>query len=225
MIYTIDDLMVFLKRFHHRWLEILGLETFGIDPKLIPADLPPGLATLYRELGALIGISKRTYQRSPFNAQDCLLPIDRLEKIDGFWKFSVENSGNWTCRCASDESDPPVYSDAEDTWNEPSKGFQIVRDSLNDFLITLCLQEATLSAEWSVEVPIGVTHEALFLSQTSPLWLHGSYVDPEITHDFFHIPGENVLVMSRGFEVIGFQDRSATKHFQPSVQFIKNNLL
>lgn len=224
MIYTIDDLVVFLKRFHHPWLEILGLETFGLDPKLIPADLPPGLSTLYREFGTLIGISKRTYQRSPFNTQDCLLPIDHLEKVDGFWKFSVENSGNWSCRCPPNETDPPVYSDAEDSWNDPSKGFQIVCDSLNAFLITLCLQEATFSAAWSVEIPIGVKPEELFLSEITPLRLNSPYVDPEITYDFFHIPHENVLVMSRGVEAIGFQDKSALQHFRQPVRSLKNNL-
>ena len=46
MIASIVDLVDFLKRFHRHWLEDPSLE-----PSLVQADLPDGLATIYRELG------------------------------------------------------------------------------------------------------------------------------------------------------------------------------
>jgi|SRR6516164_2490987 hypothetical protein len=41
--------VAFLRRFHRHWRDDPTL-----DPALIPADLPPPLATIYRELGALV---------------------------------------------------------------------------------------------------------------------------------------------------------------------------
>jgi hypothetical protein len=62
MITSIADLVSFLKRFHRHWLDDPSLA-----PALIPTDLPDGLATVYRELGALIEIAEN---RAPFASQD-----------------------------------------------------------------------------------------------------------------------------------------------------------
>lgn len=49
MIASIADLVAFLKRFHRHWLD-----DPRINPALIPADLPPPLGTIYRDLEALL---------------------------------------------------------------------------------------------------------------------------------------------------------------------------
>ena len=108
MIESIADLVAFLKRFHRHWLDDPSL-----DPTLIPSDLPDGLATIYRELGALVEIEQNP---SPFGTQDGLMPLSRLKRVDGMVEFAWENQGNWSARCVAGQSDPPVYSNAADVW-------------------------------------------------------------------------------------------------------------
>lgn len=59
-------------------------------------------------------------------------------------EFAWENQGNWSARCLAGQADSPVYTNAGDGGG--SSAFEVVRDSLNAFLITLCLQEAVMSA-------------------------------------------------------------------------------
>jgi hypothetical protein len=65
----IDHLILFLKHFHRD-----RLPDPSLDPALIPADLPPGLAMIYRELGALVAIRVHDHPSPPFGTQDRLLP-------------------------------------------------------------------------------------------------------------------------------------------------------
>src|SRR5262245_54437411 len=141
VIESIVDLVAFLKRFHRHWLDDPSL-----NPALIPADLPPGLATIYRELGALVEIEPGPENdwRAPFATQDVLLPVSRLKRVGDLAEFAWENQGNWSARCPVGRSDPPVYSNAADSWDAVRRGFVVVCASLNHFLTTLCLQEAVM---------------------------------------------------------------------------------
>jgi hypothetical protein len=130
---SIADLVAFLRQFHRHWLADPSL-----DPSPIPTDLPPGLATLYRELGALIAIGPGPDhdRRLPFAAQDALVSLSQLTRVDGMVEFAWENQGNWSARCPLGQLDPPVYSNAPRLWNLEQRGFVIVCPSLNHFLTT-----------------------------------------------------------------------------------------
>lgn len=202
MIRSIDDLVKFLKRFHRGWLDDPSL-----DPSLIPPDLPDGLATIYRELGALVEIEDDSRGRAPFASQDCLMPLSRLKRVDGMLVFSWENQGNWCCRCQPGEPDPPVYSNAADVWSEEQRGFVVVCNSLNHFLITLCLQEALYSCRNLVAVKGYPRPEDAITERVAPLWLSGWYVNAEPSHDFFVTSDHEVLVMNYAGVWIGSPSR------------------
>ena len=192
MIASIADLVVFLKRFHRHWLDDPSL-----DPAVIPADLPDGLATVYRELGALVEIEQGPGNgwRAPFATQDALMPVSLLERVDGMVEFAWENQGNWSARCPIGQSDPPVYSNAADVWETERRGFVVVCESLNPFLTTLCLQEAVMSCRNLAAVGTGDGPAATVVRELRPLWLRGRYVFGEPSHDFFVSPEGDVLVM------------------------------
>ncbi|HJT32212.1 MAG TPA: hypothetical protein VJ783_09225 [Pirellulales bacterium] len=202
MIRSIDDLVTFLKRFHRGWLDDPSLN----PSLLIPRDLPDGLATIYRELGALVEIED-SCGRAPFAAQDCLMPLSRLERVDGMLVFSWENQGNWSCRCQPGEPDPPVYSNAADAWNEEQRGFVVVCRSLSHFLMTLCLQEALYSSRNLVAVEGNPRPEQATTARLEPLWLGGWYVNAEPSHNFYVTSDQEVLVMNYAGVWIGSPSR------------------
>jgi hypothetical protein len=150
---------------------------------------------LYRELGALVALTpQRGQRRAPFATQDSLVPLDHLKRVQGMLEIAWENQGNWSCRCPLGPGDPPVYSNALDVWHEPGEGFQKVCDSLNHFLVTLSLQEAVFSAPILLAIeprPL----ETVFSAPIEPLWLAGWYVGGKPTHDFYAVPGQELLVM------------------------------
>lgn len=194
MISTIADLVTFLRRFHRHWLDEPAL-----DPALIPPDLPPPLAEIYRELGALIAIDPpepRGDGRTPFAAQDGLMPLSRLRRIDGMIEFAWENQGNWSARCRPGLPDPPVYSDAADIWESPPRGHVIACDSLAHFLLTLCLQEAVMSCRHLTALDTDRHPADVFTVRTEPVWLDGWLVNgDEDRRSFFVSPEHDVLVM------------------------------
>lgn len=187
MIRSIEDLTAFLKRYHRHWLK---------DPSLIgkelPGDLPDALATIYRELGALVEINQ---DRSPFAAQDMLYPLSRLERIEGMFEFACENQGNWTARFPIGDKDPPVFSNASDIWDSEQPGFIKVVDSLNHFLITLCLQEAVMGSRHLVAVTDGTPATRVLSVAVEPVWLDGYYVNGEPDHHVYMSADADVLVM------------------------------
>lgn len=192
MIASIADLVAFLKNFHRHWLA---------DPSLaadvIPNDLPAGLATIYRELGALIEIAPEpeNNRNAPFSTQDSLWPVSLLKRVDDMSEFACENQGNWTARCPVGQADPPVYSDAADVWNEPPRGFIVVCTSLNHFLTTLCLQEAVMGCRHLAALRTDRPLEQALTVPLEALWLNGCYVNGTPDHHFFVSPERDVLVM------------------------------
>jgi hypothetical protein len=201
MIESIDDLVAFLRQFHRGWLEVPAL-----DPSLVPPDVPEGLATIYRELGALVEIEDDR-SRAPFASQDCLMPLSRLKRVDGMLVFAWENQGNWSCCCQAGELDPPVYSNAADAWNEEQRGFVVVCKSLNHFLITLCLQEALYSCRNLVAVKGDPEPKDVITERLEPLWLGGRYVNAEPSHDFLVTSDHEVIVMNYAGVWVGSPSR------------------
>ncbi len=192
MITSIEDLVAFLKRFHRHWLADPRLDSW-----LIPSDLPPPLATIYRELGALVDIHQGPENdwRCPFHTQDSLTPLSRIKRVDGMIEFAWENQGNWSARCPTDLLDPPVYSDARDVWDTPASGFVVVCDSLAHFLTTLCLQEAVMGSPNLAVLHTDRRPEDVLSGQLTPLWLDGYLVNGEPDHHFYVSPDQDVLVM------------------------------
>jgi hypothetical protein len=192
VIASIADLVGFLKRFHYRWLDDPSL-----DPALIPADLPPGLAAIYRELGALVEIDQGPDNgwHAPFATQDALMPLSRLKRVDGMFEFAWENQGNWSARCPIGLPDPPVYSNAADSWDTVRRGFVVVCPSLNHFLTTLCLQEGVMGCRNLVALRTSQPPEQVLDIALRPLWLNGCYVGGEPDHHFFVSPDGDTLVM------------------------------
>jgi hypothetical protein len=206
MIANIHDLVAYLRAFHRPWSEEPGL-----DGALIPDDLPDGLALIYRELGSLVEMEPTPGEhRTPFAAQDALMPLSRLKRIDGMVEFAWENQGNWSCRCPLGRGDPPVCSNAADVWESERRGFQKVCDSLSHFLTTLCLQEAVMSAPCLLAVEDGPLEEVLAVP-CKPLWLDGYYVSGEPTHSFYEAPGREALVMDYAGVWLGSHNRDAVK--------------
>jgi hypothetical protein len=201
MIRGMSDLVSFLRHFHRGWLDAPGL-----DPATIPVDLPDGLSLLHRELGALVALEPGPGEsRSPFASQDTLLSLDRLARVDGMLEFARENQGNWSARCPLGPGDPPVYSNAPDVWQEPACGFQKVCDSLNHFLITLSLQEAVFSAPRLVSIRYAPV-EAVLSARVEPLWVGGWYVDLGPTHNFYVVPGADLILMDHDGLWVGTHD-------------------
>lgn len=193
MIKSIADLVAFLKWFHRHWLDEPSL-----DPGLVPADLPEGLATIYRELGSLVEVEEEADNdwRAPFAAQDILLPVSRLERVDGMVEFAWENQGNWSARCAVGRQNPPVYSNAADCWDTVQRGFVVVCESLNHFLTTLCLQEAVMACRNLAALHTELPPERALAVRLQPLWLDGYYVAGEPDHQFFLSLERDVLIMN-----------------------------
>jgi hypothetical protein len=168
MIKDVLELVNYLLAFHR------GLsDSPGLDAALLPDDLPDGLRLIYCELGALVEM--REPGPTPFAGQDGLMPLSWLKRIDGMIEFVVENQNIWTCRCPIGRGDPPVYSNAPDTLEFGGTGFQKVCDSLNHFLITLCLQEAVMSAPCLLALSADSPADVLNVLY-SPVWLGGYYV-------------------------------------------------
>jgi hypothetical protein len=193
VITSIADLVAFLRRFHRHWIDDPSLA-----PRRIPADLPPGLTTIYRELGALVEIEE---DRGPFAAQDALLPVSRLKRVNGMIEFACENQGNWSARCPVGRSDPPVFSNAADVWAIERRGFVVVCESLDHFLITLCLQEAVMGSQHLVALDADRPPHELLSIPLQPLWLDGRYVSGEPDHHYYGSFAGDVLVMESSDDV------------------------
>lgn len=200
-IVTVDDLVFYLRS----WL---GL---GSQPPSwrFGDGLPPGLATIYRELPEL-------FDDGHFGSQDSLCGPNRLRHADGMVTFAWENQGNWSCRFPYGEDDPPVYSDAADVWQSPARGFQKVCDSLNHFLVTMCLQEIVMSAPF-LAYPTG---RQPFPYPRRELWGDAYYVNREPDHHVFDVPLRNVLVLKNHGLLFGARSRSAMDKLEVSMTYL-----
>jgi hypothetical protein len=186
----IDHLILFLKHFHRD-----RLPDPSLDSALIPADLPPGLAMIYRELGALVAIGGNDHPRPPFGTQDRLLPLAELRYVEGAIEFAQENQHSWVARCPLGQPDPPVYSNPMEISSDATQGFVAVCESLNHFLVTLCLQEAVMSCA-NLAMDATDRHLTDFPIELQPLWLDGYSVFGEPSHSFYWSSEPELLVMN-----------------------------
>ena len=91
-----------------------------------------------------------------------------------------------------------MYSDAADAVGE-RKGFLVVCESLNHFLITLCLQGAVMgSYNLGTVWTNNILEKTLIEEKLEPLWLGGYYVFNEPSHNFYVSRNRDVLVMNYG---------------------------
>jgi len=210
MIQTFDDLIAFLHLFHKPWGDHLPSAN-------IPEDLPPPLYRMYSEFGSLIDMDG-TSARRPFATQDGLASTKHLKRIDDMYEFAWENQGNWSCRTPIGLDDPPVYSDSRDVWEDgPPKGFQLVCDSLEHFLTTLCLQEAVMGCPNLVALH-GNDVQRVFACGIKPLWLNGIYVDGDPSHQFYTCPGTGIIAMN-GSGWIGSHADDIATNLIPNTKF------
>lgn len=217
MIRTIVDLVAFLKHYHRDWLDDPSL-----DSAMIPADLPDGLAAIYRELGGLVELNftREGERQWPFASQDCLVALSQLKRVDGMIEFSWENQGNWSARCAAGSGDPPVYSDAQDVWDERQRGFIVVCESLNNFLTTLCLQEAVFASRNLISLRSNVPVDQVLTIPVQPLWLDGCYVYETPSHQFFASADREILIMDGAGAWIGSPTRAVADLVRPGINFM-----
>jgi uncharacterized protein (TIGR02996 family) len=187
----IEDLVYYLREFHKGWSDSPGL-----DPASLPADLPYGLALVYRELGAL---TQLTPGRNPLATQDTLAAPSRLVRSGGMVRFAWENQGNWVALAptTSENPDPLVYSDLRYYQRlDPPRPFTVLCDSLNCFLITLCLQEAVMSAPRSATIEAGYRHGKVLNAPCRTLWANDRLAsDYPMPRSFFDVPGQDLLIM------------------------------
>jgi hypothetical protein len=127
-----------LKTFLRVWHDDLQ-DWYGIAPeKLAATPLPDPLRRLYTFAGNCPG---ENFWCSPFAHQDYLLPFELLYQSEDRLHFAGENQGCWTCCTALEGDDPPVW------FREGNENWQLLEDTLAQFLVTLCLHksESTLS--------------------------------------------------------------------------------
>jgi hypothetical protein len=204
MIESIEDLIVFLKHFHRNLLEDPSL-----PPEMIPDDLPDGLAKIYRELGSLINLEQHPH---PFATQDTLITINSLKCVDGIITFCWENQAVWSACFPANQKDPPVYSDSGN-----GKDFIVVCESLDHFLITLCLQEAVFGSHnfASVNGADNILEIVVREAQFKPLWLDGKYVHSDYLYDFYVSEDRDILIMNNSW--IGSQTRLLVDVFDSNI--------
>jgi hypothetical protein len=213
---SFDDLISFLRHFHRGWMDDPSLEADEV-----PDDLPEPLGRLYREFGALIEIAqdRSNDHRPPFGAQDALCQIDRLKRFEGMVEFAWENQGNWAARAPLDAFDPPVYSNSVEEWEPPQSGFQIVCPLLTRFLTTFCLQEAVMSSRYLGALDWAPLEEKISC-ELAPLWLRGPYVGDVPLHDFYHVPGHDIIVMDHHIDLwIGSTNENPAWIVRPGESF------
>ena len=188
MIQSLDDLILFLRGYHRY--------DAPADSSLIPPEFPPQLDTFYSELSGLIEAppSPGHRQRTPFSSQDSIHRMEDIRYAEEMVEFSSENQGNWTCRCPFFEDDPPVYSNAEETWGD-RPGFQIVCESLTHFLTTLALQETVMGSSNLIAIHENEAAEK-YISDLPPLWLDGIYVFGEPSHQFYWLEELKMIAMN-----------------------------
>jgi hypothetical protein len=175
MISNIPDLISFLLHYHRH----LGVPP-ELDPSMIPAGLPPGLALLYEKLGGWIELRDK-WGRGPFSTQDKLARLSDLDLNEPLVLLAWENQGVWGACFELGTEEPSVrISEMDGTvlkeW-----------DSLNEFLISLCLLEATWSAQNVFSTP-DTFSKKMFLRELETLRIDLPYAGGPDLFSFYFIP-------------------------------------
>ena len=149
-----------------------GLTTPSLDPALIPASLPDGLAMVYRELGALVEMSPglSNDQIAPFATQDSqayALKSSHAGRRHGHVR--VGEPGQLVCPMPDWGEGPTGILQCGGLVGPRTPRVRSRIDSLNHFLTTLCLQEAVMGCRtWSLS-DIPATRSGADRPITAPL--------------------------------------------------------
>jgi uncharacterized protein (TIGR02996 family) len=203
-IVTIDDLVYYLR--HH-----LRGHYPRSRPLKVPKNLPYALVQIYRQLPFLFRPGEHTFWK-----QDHLLPPDRLEQVEGMTIFAWENQGCWSCGFPPGQEDPPVYMTS-------GNGDEIVEvcDSLDHFLITMCLQETIFAAPCLAAFDEGKLYHGKSAREllTVPCrGMNGRYMLEE-QQDFFDIPKENAWLMEGGGLWLAAREKTALRLIRKGVKY------
>ncbi|MEM7454651.1 MAG: hypothetical protein AAF456_09905 [Planctomycetota bacterium] len=184
-----EQLLSILKRFTHRWC-IIHEENPGVsEGRLDKVPLPLPLRQLYAFAGeALGGIFD-----SIFSHQDHLVPFEQLEIVDGKLVFVFENQAVWCCATETTGVDPPVF-----IREEGDKPWQLLCDSLAQFLVTFCLHECVFGSVVlaSIEDPEDAVKKTG--QPEIPLWTDAVYAWREPV-SFSMLAGGKILRMGGWF--------------------------
>jgi hypothetical protein len=178
---------------------------YGVEvEKLTAYPLPDPLRKLYGALGNMPGVGDTPFA---FQCQDTLLPFEWLQRKDDRLLFAIENQRVWTAWTCLTGRDPPVWFTFDD--DEPG----IEHPSLANFLVTLCLQELTMSSDflYAGDGMVKRFVEAGF--RVSPLWMHGLLpVLDNLKTATFHLVNGNGIVYDDDF--FGFPENEDSEKFQ-----------
>lgn len=193
-------IIVFLKHFHRNLLP-----NSSLPPESIPAYLPEGLAKIYREFGGLFGVE----HPNSFFTLHKFVPVSQLHEERGMVDFCSNRSDSWYYSCPINQKDPPVHQYMNSCLDDILSGcgyYGVVCESLDHFLITLCLQEAvhgsrnfaSLRNAANIGQSIDILETIIEKEKFQPLWLSGKCVDRDWLSDFYISEDRDILIWNRG---------------------------
>lgn len=185
---------ILIKFYNGRWGNIPN----GV---CLPSDYPKSLIEFYAMFGTLIDIepSEENEHRPPFSSQDYLLHSNRLIKKDGYVVIASENQGNWSCRVPTNSDDPFIESNADSLF-ESKQHFEVLQYKLSEFLETIALQEAVMSARYLYSIDSDEDPSTFPSAKT--INTSNKYVHKDFRHKFAII-GDDVILMNFGCLWIG----------------------
>ncbi len=181
-----EELFRFVEHWYGKSMEVYKTS----NPPLTDIQLPTPLYCLYEFLGKW-SKSESIHGDLLFCHQDCLLSLENLSYEGDKVIFASENQGNWQMATLTTGEDPPVWHNGQlEDEKEPWTKFS---DSLSNFLISFCLQEALMGAKYYSDQD---RIKDFLLSTGEPLealWLEGDYV--YFSHQYeFHLYKKTLLM-------------------------------
>lgn len=204
--HLIDSLVAFVEEWH-------GMRSwYGVAPdKLAACELPVPLANLYAALGNMPGTRGGPFG---FSHQDTLLPFEWLQTENGRLLFALECEGCWRAYTRLAGDDPPVWFFFDE--GKP----ELEHPSLANFLVTLCLQEITLSSTVTYAGDGLVDRFASRGFRVTPLWIHGSFpgFDGLLNNTFHLVEGRAIIFRDQW---IGFRFTDDELYFEKGLHDAK----
>lgn len=145
---------------------------------------------LYEKLGGWIELCD-SWGRGPFSTQDKLARLSDLDLDAPLVLVAWENQGVWGASFEPGTEDPAVQI------SEVDGRLLKVCDSLDQFLITLCLQEATLGAP-NVFYSLDTFSKEMFLEELETLRIDSPYVGGPDPISFYFISEVEGIVAVAG---------------------------
>lgn len=192
------ELMQALERFLSVYFGDRQVENQIDTDEIAGWNIPQPLKDLYSFVGKYPG------KQGILSSQDVLYINSGQGKTYGGKIIVVgENNGCWSCFTDTEGEDPPVWTENYG-WKDDSPKWKLVNDSLSQFLITFCLQEAIFASKYLYRGNFKVLVPTLKLQgyevttwQGRYLW-EGYFEDREGITDF-HMIEDAVLISSDGW--------------------------